>query len=206
MSRKPMRFWGLPPRPPRTAEEVDLDQRLEAAVKNLAGPQYSRDDWARSQYRASSRSGADKAYFEGHYGAQDMAIMDKHVDQMFWQMVRQELRENLRFVKQMEFIEAFYEMPQHEFLDRIKKRHWAQMQRWTDDRHHRDFLMEIWRAWHAAQLQTEPDWRMEAAERHAQQERAYRSSADALREEYRWARIEDPMINLLDAIEEEYDD
>lgn len=98
-----------------------------------------------------------KAYFEGHYNHSDMTVMDAHVDQIFWQMVRMELRSNKNLQKQLEFIEAFYEVPQHEFLERIKKRYWAQMQLWTDDRRHQKFLMEVFRAWRAAKEQIYDD-------------------------------------------------
>jgi hypothetical protein len=209
MSRPPMQFWGLPRRKQRTEEEIDLDRRLEAAAKNLAGPQFSRDDWARAQYRASSRAGADRAYFEGHYGQQDLAIMDRHVEQMFWQMVRYEYRTNPRFVTQMRFISSFYEQPEHEFLERIKKRYWAQMQNLTDDRSHRQFLLEIWRAWHAGQLQTEIDpidLKRTRAEKDAANEKEYLQSADAQREQYFWRYREDPMQYLFDAIDEEDED
>jgi len=185
----------------RTAEEEDLDRRLESAVAKLVGTPISKDDWARAQYRASSRAGADRAYFEGHYGHADMVVMDAHVDQMFWQMVRHEMRTNPKFVKQMEFIESFYELPQHEFLERIKKRHWAQMQLWTDDRSHHHFLAEIWRAYHAAQMQIEPHPMEDVAQKHAAQERDYRSSANFLREEYFWREREDPLLALHRAME-----
>lgn len=185
----------------RSEEEVLLDKRLDDAVAKLVGTPISKDDWARAQYRASSRAGADRAYFEGHYGHADMVVMDAHVDQMFWQMVRDEMRKNPRFVKQMEFIESFYELPQHEFLERIKKRYWAQMQLWTDDRSHQKFLTEVWRAYHAAQMQLESHPYADVADRNAARERDYRSSANFLREEYLWRSREDPLMGLVHAME-----
>ena len=94
--------------------------------------------------------------------------MDAHVDQMFWQMVRHEMRTNPNFVSQMEFIESFYEVPQYEFLERIKKRYWAQMQKWTDDRRHQGFLNEVFRAWRAAKAEIYDVDPAHDAERHRQ--------------------------------------
>jgi len=79
--------------------------------------------------------------------------MEAHVDQMFWQMVREELRSHKDINMWLEFIANFYEVPQHEFLERIKNRHWAQMQVWTDDRRHLAFLTEVMRAFRAAKQQ-----------------------------------------------------
>lgn len=194
--------WGIPARE-RTQEEIDLDRRLDEQARRVAASVVGRDDWARAQYRASSRAGKTREWFEANFRHADMQIMDAHVDQMFWQMVRHEMRTNPRFVKQMEFIASFYEMPQHEFLEKLKKRHWAQMQMMTDDRQHSAFLMEVWRAWHAAQLQIEPHPYQARAEKHAASERAYLQSADHLREQYRWRHREDPMQALFDAIDEE---
>jgi len=140
--------WGRQ----RSAEEVELDRRLAQAA---VGPVISRDDWARAQYRAASRGGMTKAAFEANYRHADMLVMDAHVDQMFWQMVRHELRSNPTFKMQLEFIENFYELPQHEFLLRIKTRFWALMQQWTDDRRHLAFRTEVMRAYKAAKDQIE---------------------------------------------------
>jgi len=96
-----------------------------------------------------------KAAFEANYRHADMLVMDAHVDQMFWQMVRHELRSNPTFKMQLEFIENFYELPQHEFLLRIKTRYWALMQQWTDDRRHLAFRTEVMRAYKAAKEQIE---------------------------------------------------
>ena len=113
--------WGRQ----RTQEEVELDRRLEQNAQLAAGQRLGRDDWVKAQYRAMSRGGAKtKAYFEGHFQARDVRVMDEHVDQMFWQMVRMELRKpGSKLQKWLEFIENYYEVPQHEFLERIKKRH-----------------------------------------------------------------------------------
>jgi len=146
--------WGIPARE-RTEEEVELDRRLEQAAAVAAGPVVSRDDWARAQYRAASRAGVTKAHFERTYRHADMLVMDAHVDQIFWQMVRHELRSNPTFKMQLEFIENFYELPQHEFLLRIKTRFWALMQQWTDDRRHMAFRTEVMRAYKAAKEQIE---------------------------------------------------
>jgi len=127
--------WGRQ----RTQAEIELDERLEAAAKSLAAPAVSKTEWARAQYRAASRAGLTKAAIEARYNYGDVRIMDEHVDQMFWQMVRHQLRTNPTFNMQLEFIESFYELPQHEFLNRIKSRYWAQMQKWTDDRQHSAF-------------------------------------------------------------------
>lgn len=113
----------------------------------------SRDEWARAQYRAMSRAGGTRQQFDQRYLHSDMVVMDAHVDQIFWQMVRHEIRTNPQFVQHLEFISNFYEVPQHEFLERLKKRHWAQMQVWTDDRHHLKFRTEVFRAWRAAKEQ-----------------------------------------------------
>jgi len=169
--------WGRK----RTDEEVDLDRRLAANAQQAAGQRLSRDDWIKAQYRAMSRSGAkSKAYFEGHFQARDVRIMDEHVDQMFWQMVRMELRKpGSKLQKWLEFIESYYEVPQHEFLDRIKKRHWALMQVWTDDRDHRSFLQEVYRAWHAAQEAIAPeDPRLARIRWLAEEERRYADEQD----------------------------
>lgn len=140
--------WGRE----RSAEEVELDRRLAQAA---VGPVISRDDWARAQYRAASRAGMTKAAFEANYRHADMLVMDAHVDQIFWQMVRHELRSNPTFNMQLQFIESFYELPQHEFLLRIKSRFWALMQQWTDDRRHLAFRTEVMRAYKAAKEQIE---------------------------------------------------
>jgi len=143
--------WGRQ----RTQAEVELDRRLEEAARRLAGPAIGRDEWVRAQYRAASRGGATKAQIEQRFNHSDMQIMDAHVDQMFWQMVRHELRTNPTFDMQLQFIERFYELPQHEFLLRIKTRFWALMQQWTDDRRHMAFRTEVMRAYKAAKEQIE---------------------------------------------------
>jgi len=117
------------------------------------GQLVGKDEWARAQYRAASRAGATKAQMESRYNHSDLVVMDAHVDQMFWQMVRHELRSNPQVTQWLEFIESYYEMPQHEFLERIKKRYWAQMQKWTDDRRHQAFLTELMRAYRAAKAE-----------------------------------------------------
>jgi len=141
--------WGRQ----RTQSEIEQDERLEAIAKDLAGAPVSKTEWARAQYRAASRAGMSKADIEARYNYGDVRIMDAHVDQMFWQMVRHQMRTNKKFQSQLEFISNFYEVPQHEFLERIKKRHWAQMQVWTDDRLHLGFLTEVLRAYRAAKDQ-----------------------------------------------------
>jgi len=143
--------WGRQ----RTQAEVDTDRRLDQLGAQAASNVFSRDDWARAQYRAASRAGVTKAQFERTYRHSDMQVMDAHVDQMFWQMVRHELRTNPTFNMQMQFIEQFYELPQHEFLLRIKTRFWALMQQWTDDRRHMAFRTEVMRAYKAAKEQIE---------------------------------------------------
>lgn len=143
--------WGRA----RTQAEIDLDRRLDQQAARLSGPVISRDDWARAQYRAASRAGVTKAQFERAYRYSDMQVMDAHVDQIFWQMVRHEMRTNPTFRMQMEFIENFYELPQHEFLLRIKTRFWALMQQWTDDSRHIAFRTEVMRAYKAAKEQIE---------------------------------------------------
>jgi len=191
--------WGRQ----RTQAEIDLDRRLEEAARRLAGPAIGRDEWVRAQYRAASRGGATKAQIEQRFNHSDMQIMDAHVDQMFWQMVRHEARTNPTYNRQMEFIENFYELPQHEFLLRIKSRFWALMQQWTDDKKHRQFLQEIYRAWHAAQMQLEEPQYLARARQDAASESAYRSSANYLREEYMWLQREDPMQALFHAMDQE---
>jgi len=141
--------WGRK----RTQSEVEQDERLEAATKALIAPPVSKTEWARAQYRAASRAGLTKAQIEARYHYGDVRIMDEHVDQMFWQMVRHQLRTNPTFNMQLQFIESFYELPQHEFLHRIKTRYWAQMQKWTDDRQHQAFRTEVFRAYRAAKEQ-----------------------------------------------------
>jgi len=142
-----MNFAGLKRRPFTDQEEIDRRRPIYSAP---VAPPISKDEWARAQYRAASRAGATRDYFESHYGHSDMQVMDAHVDQIFWQMVRMEMRKNEKFVQQLEFISNYYEVPQHEFLERIKKRYWAQMQLMTDDRKHLQFLKEVFRAWSAA--------------------------------------------------------
>jgi len=134
--------WGRQ----RTQAEIEQDQRLEAATKALIAPPVSKTEWARAQYRAASRAGLTKAQIEARYNYGDVRIMDEHVDQMFWQMVRHQLRTNPTFNMQLQFIESFYELPQHEFLHRIKTRYWAQMQKWTDDRQHQAFRTEVFQS------------------------------------------------------------
>jgi len=141
-------------------------------------PLVGKDEWARAQYRAASRGGASKQEMESRYSYSDLQVMDAHVDQMFWQMVRHEMRTNPKFVSQMEFIENFYEVPQHEFLERIKMRYWAQMQVLTDDRQHRRFLNEVFRAWHAAREQIEPEPLYERAQRDAAAEMMFQDAED----------------------------
>ena len=143
--------WGRQ----RTPQEVELDARLEAVSKSLIGAPVSKTEWARAQYRAASRAGLTKAQIEARYNYGDVRIMDEHVDQMFWQMVRHQLRTSPTFNMHLQFIESFYEVPQHEFLNRIKMRYWAQMQKWTDDRRHQAFQTEVFRAYRAAKEQIE---------------------------------------------------
>jgi len=143
--------WGRQ----RTQAEIEQDQRLEAASNALIAPPVSKDEWARAQYRAASRAGLTKAQIEARYNYGDVRVMDQHVDQMFWQMVRHQLRTNPTFNMQLQFIESFYELPQHEFLNRIKTRYWAQMQKWTDDRQHQAFRTEVFRAYRSAKQQIE---------------------------------------------------
>jgi len=143
--------WGRQ----RDQEEVERDARLEqlaraAAQAAPAGP--GKIEGVRAQYRAASRAGLSKAEIQRRYTNADVAIMDQHVDQMFWQMVRHELRVNPQFANEMQDIQRLYNEPQHEFLERIKNRFWAKMQQWTDDRNHVQFLKEIYRAWHAGML------------------------------------------------------
>jgi len=150
-----MNFFGIKRRPFTASEEEDRRRPIwSAPVDDVVG----RDEWARAQYRAASRAGVTRAEFEARYSHGDMLVMDAHVDQIFWQMVRHEMRTNRKFVSQMEFIANFYELPQHEFLERIKKRYWAQMQLMTDDRSHRQFLTEIFRA-ACAVVATRGPWR-----------------------------------------------
>jgi len=203
MSKRPQTFWGLPPRPPRTQAEIDLDRRLEEAAAQAAANVVTRDEWARAQYRAASRAGATKELIHQRYQYRDLRVMDEHVDQIFWQMVRHEMRTNATFNQQMQLIEGYYELPQHEFLERIKNRFWALMQQMTDDKKHRLFLQEIYRAWHAAMEAISPHPFEERAQRDARAERQYRQSADALREEYFWRRRENPMESLFEALDEE---
>jgi len=141
--------WGRQ----RTQAEIEQDERLEAATKALIAPAVSKTEWARAQYRAASRAGMKKEQIEARYNYSDVRIMDEHVDQMFWQMVRHQLRTNPTLNMQLQFIESFYEVPQHEWLNRVKTRYWAQMQKWTDDRRHMNFLTEVLRAFRAAKEQ-----------------------------------------------------
>jgi len=187
----------------RTQAEIDQDRRLDALARELAAAPVSKDEWARAQYRAASRAGRTKSDIQSRYNHSDLLVMDAHVDQMFWQMVRHEMRTNPTFNQQMQFIEGFYELPQHEFLERIKNRFWALMQQWTDDKKHRQFLQEIYRAWHAAQMQLEEPQHLGRARRDAAAEQAYRQSADYLREQYSWRHREDPMQALFDALDDE---
>jgi len=148
--------WGRQ----RDQEEVERDARLEqlaraAAQAAPAGP--GKIEGVRAQYRAASRAGLSKADIQRRYTNADVAIMDQHVDQMFWQMVRHELRVNAQFANEMQDIQRLYNQPQHEFLERIKNRFWAKMQEWTDDRNHVQFLKEIYRAWHAGMLRATPN-------------------------------------------------
>lgn len=160
--------WGRQ----RSEDEVDLDRRLDANARAAAGQRLGRDDWVKAQYRAMSRSGAkSRAYFEGHFQPADVRIMDAHVDQMFWQMVRMELRKaGSKLQDWLEFIESFYEIPQEEFLIRIKNRYWAQMQVMTEDRNHWKFLQEVYRAWHGAKQQIYDDDPAHDARRRLQQQ------------------------------------
>lgn len=112
----------------------------------------TRPEVVRAKYRKYSRQGQPKAWLLREFNDEEIHWVDAHVDQMFWQMVRHELRTNPEFQSRLEFISDHYKVPQHEFLERIKKRHWAQMQVWTDDRQHRAFLTEVFRAWRAAKV------------------------------------------------------
>lgn len=147
----PPKFFGIRRRPYTAAEAVEARRPMYS----MPSHQVSRDDWARAQYRAASRAGRTKKWFQDTFQHGDMRVMDEHVAQMFWQMVREEQRTNPKFDSQMQFIASFYEMPQHEFLERLMARHWAQMQPMTDDRSHRVFLLEVFRAWRAAKDQIE---------------------------------------------------
>jgi len=171
-----------------------------------AGRYISRDEWVRAQYRAASRGGATKAEIESRFTHSDLKVMDDHVMQMFWQMVRHEMRTNPKYNQQMQFIASFYELPEHEFLIRLARRFWAQMQRMTDDKTHGTFLQEIYRAWHAAQMQIVQSTYQDRADREAANETAYRQSANYLREEYMWRRREDPMEALYEALEAQEED
>lgn len=182
--------WGRQ----RSEEEVALDRRLDANARAASAQRLGRDDWIKAQYRAMSRSGAmSKAYFEGHFQPSDVRVMDAHVDQMFWQMVRMELRKpGGMLAGWLEFIENFYEIPQEEFLNRIKNRYWAQMQVMTDDRNHRKFLQEVYRAWHGAKQQIYDDDPVHDERRRIQQQlqadaerAAAMSHADRLAEAWR---------------------
>jgi len=195
--------WGRQ----RTQAEIDLDERLDRLA--AAQPAITKDEWARAQYRASSRAGATRQYFEGHFNHSDMVVMDAHVDQMFWQMVRHEMRTNKDFVRKLEFIEGFYEVPQHEFLERIKKRYWAQMQPMTDDPKHLRFLTEIHRAYAAAKEQI-ADVDPATDERRAQQAfvdrevarqmaREARDAAQSDREYYEQMAMEETLESLWEA-------
>lgn len=150
-----MNFVGIKRRPFTAEEEADRRRPIFSAP---VVPNVTREEWARAQYRAASLAGAkSKAEFERKYAHSDMQAMEAHVDQIFWQMVRMELRSNPKLQKQLEFIESYYEVPQHEFLERIKNRYWAMMQPMTNDRRHQKFLQEVFRAWHAARLQVEDE-------------------------------------------------
>jgi len=111
----------------------------------------------RAQYRAASRAGLTKSEIYGRYRGSDLEIMEQHVDQMFDQMVRHEYATNATFRRNMQFITGFYEKTAAQFLDAIKNRYWAQMQVWTDDKKHTAFLQEVYRAWHAGQVQITAD-------------------------------------------------
>jgi len=193
------------PRRARTAEEVELDRRLEEHAKRAAETHVSKDEWARAQYRAASRAGATIQDFEARYRHGDMMVMDAHVDQIFWQMVRMELRSNPQLQTWLEFIENFYEVPQHEFLERIKKRYWAQMQLMTDDRRHTKFVHEVFRAWRAAKEQIYDDDPASDVRRQIEADAvhfAQRSHADRLADQ--WADISDlEMIQILQQLGQE---
>lgn len=193
------------PRRQRTEEEVALDRRLEEQAKRAAETHVSKDEWARAQYRAASRAGATREQFEARYRHSDMAVMEAHVDQIFWQMVRMELRSNKDFPKWLEFIENFYEVPQHEFLERIKKRYWAQMQRMTDDHRHTKFLHEVFRAWRAAKEQiydVDPAFDVRRQLEADAQQFAQRSWADRVADQ--WADISDlEMVQMLQQLAQE---
>jgi len=137
--------WGRQ----RTQEEIDLDRRLEAAEARLA-VKIPKIEWVKSQYRAASRRGLTKEDIRSRYAGEDLAVMDEHVNQMFWQMVRHEVRTNKTFVTNLQFIEEHEGTPQHEVLQRIMQRFWAKMQQWDDDKKHSGLIMEVFRAAQAA--------------------------------------------------------
>jgi len=147
--------WGRQ----RTQAEIDQDARLDAISRELVastkGP--GKIEGVRAQYRHASRAGLTKSEIYSRYTNSDLAIMEEHVDQMFDQMVRHEYATNPTFVRNMQFIEVHYRKSAAAFLNAIKNRFWAHMQKWTDDKSHRAFLTEIYRAYHAGQVQVTPE-------------------------------------------------
>jgi len=142
----------------RTQAEIEQDARLDALARELAasnmGP--GKIEGVRAQYRAASRAGLTKSEIYSRFRGSDLEIMEDHVDQIFDQMVRHEYATNPTFVRNMQFIEVHYRKDAGAFLNAIKNRFWAQMQKWTDDKKHKAFLTEIYRAWHAGQVQITP--------------------------------------------------
>jgi len=112
--------WGRQ----RTQEEIDLDRRLEAAEARLA-VKIPKIEWVKSQYRAASRRGLTKEDIRSRYAGEDLAVMDEHVNQMFWQMVRPLLELMQRHAQdEREEAEAYLRMEEEEQAD---------MMRWFDE-------------------------------------------------------------------------
>lgn len=126
--------WGRE----RTQDEVDQDRRLDAIAARLAAAQTrtSRDDWVRAQYRAASRNGLSKEGFEGRYRGADMIIMDAHVSQMFYQMVRKLLHMSPTFGQMLTSISENSGREQDDVLEHLRKMLWTKMQQIDDDPSH----------------------------------------------------------------------
>lgn len=120
----------------------------------------TRPEVVRARYRLWSRQGQTRGWMlnnirlhDGTIDAEELYWMDQHVDQMFWQMVRKLYRDNPGWARMLEFIENFYEVPQHEMLERIKRQYWSFMQVWSDDRQHTGLWQKIHELYQSARDQ-----------------------------------------------------
>jgi len=120
----------------------------------------TRPEVTRALFRKWSREGQTRAWMlknitnvDGRVDAEELAWMDDHVTQMFYQMVRKLLRLAPRFGQMLDFNERFYEKSQEEILEHIRKVHWARMQQIDDDPSHTTIYRHVERLYNDAQEQ-----------------------------------------------------